>query len=170
MAEMVYVTARRRAAELLRRNWDGHLPVRLTEVTECLAATKYESDLGPILSGIVSKESHKPAVIVVHSGHSPERRRFTWAHELGHIVERASIASDDDYSFSDGRGLKYDLHEFFADEFAGALLMPSEEIERIRRDGYTLGQMAVEFGVSVDALSKRLSRLAKHPDTALPVG
>ncbi|WP_162231078.1 ImmA/IrrE family metallo-endopeptidase [Leucobacter musarum] len=164
MAEMVYVTARRKAADLLRENWDGRLPVRLTEITSNLGASKYEADLGPVLSGIVSKEQNASPVIVVHSRHSPERRRFTWAHELGHIVERAALAEDDDYSFTDGRGVKYDLHEFFADEFAGSLLMPEEEISRMRRNGYTHGQMAVEFGVSVDALTKRLGRLAKHPD------
>lgn len=164
MAEMVYLTARRKAADLLRDNWDGHLPVRLTEITENIGATKYEADLGEILSGVVSKEQGKKPIIVVHSGHSAARKRFTWAHELGHIVERAAIANDDDYSFSDGRGLKYDLHEFFADEFAGALLMPADEIDRMRRAGHTDGQMAVEFGVSVDALSKRMNRLAKHPE------
>lgn len=170
MAEMVYVTARRKAAALLQSNWDGRLPVRLTEITEELGARKFESDLGSTLSGVVSKKPHESPVIVVHSGHSPERRRFTWAHELGHVVERAAIAKDDDYSFSDGRGIKYDLHEFFADEFAGSLLMPAEELDRMRRNEYTHGQMAIEFGVSIDALMKRISRLEKHPEQVSVVG
>lgn len=170
MAEMVYVAAREKAAAQLREHWDGRLPVRLTEITVGLGASKYESDLGPMLSGLVSKEPNKAPVIVVHSGHSPERRRFTWAHELGHIVERAALAQDDDYSFSDGRGVTYDLHEFFADEFAGSILMPADEIRRMRREEYTSGQMATEFGVSLDALSKRLKRLERHPDSESVLG
>lgn len=165
MAEMVYVTARRKAADLLSRNWDGTFPVRLTEITSDVGATKYESDLGPKLSGVVSKEASESAIIVVHSGHSTARRRFTWAHELGHVVERAAIAKDEDYSFSDlYRGGDYDLHEFFADEFAGSLLMPADEIARMQRDNATVGQMAQFFGVSVDAVEKRVARLKKHPD------
>lgn len=165
MAEMVYVTARRKAAELLGRNWDGSFPVRLTEITQDIGAAKYEADLGPKLSGVVSKEPGKPAVIAVHSNHSAARKRFTWAHELGHVVERATIAGDDDYSFSDmQRGGEYDLHEFFADEFAGSILMPADEVARLQRESATIGQMAQFFGVSVDAVQKRIARLVKHPD------
>jgi len=164
MDEMVYVRARRAAAELLSLTWDGRLPVRLTDVTNELGAVKYESDLGPLLSGIVSKEPKQQPIIVLHADQSPERRRFTWAHELGHIVDRSIVSNRDEYSFSDGRGVDYNLHEFFADEFAGALLMPAEEILRMQKEGYTRGQMAIEFGVSVSALETRLRRLAKQPD------
>lgn len=167
MAEMVYEAARKAAAKLLTKHWDGALPVKLGGITESLGARKYESDLGPVFSGIVSKKANESPVIVIHSGHSAARRRFSWAHELGHVMERKSIAKDDDYSFTDGRSSRYDLHEFYADEFAGSILMPAEELDRMRREQYTHGQMAQAFGVSVDAVTKRLARLAKHPERNL---
>lgn len=163
MAELVYQAARREAQELLNTCWDGRYPVRLRPFNDELNAEVYAADLGNDLSGVVSKAEGQPARIVLNSRHVDRRNRFTWAHELGHVVERKSIAKDSDYSFEDARGQKYDLHEFFADEFAGALLMPEEELDRLKREGYTPTQMAERFDVSVDAVNKRIKRLAKNP-------
>mgnify|MGYP001574997965 CR=1 FL=1 len=164
MPEMVYEAARRAAADLLRRHWDGHLPIRLSEISASLNASKYEADLGGTLSGMVSKTPGSGPRIALNSRHSSARRRFTWAHELGHVVERKQLADDPEYSFTDARGAKYDLHEFFADEFAGSLLIPADELRRLRNLGYTTGQLARTFGVSVDAIDKRIARLEVHPD------
>lgn len=164
MAEMVYEAARRAAADLLRLHWDGNLPIRLSEISASLNASKYEVDLGDILSGMVSKTPGSGPRIALNSRHSSARRRFTWAHELGHVVERKQLAGDPEYSFTDARGTKYDLHEFFADEFAGSLLIPADELDRLRRADYTTGQLARAFGVSVDAIDKRIERLKVHPD------
>lgn len=163
MAELAYRAARREAQKLLNTCWDGRYPVRLRPFNDELNAEVYATDLGNDLSGVVSKEEGRPARIVLNSRHVDRRNRFTWAHELGHVVERKSIAQDNDYSFEDARGQKYDLHEFFADEFAGALLMPEEEITRLERQGYSPTQMATHFDVSVDAVNKRINRLAKNP-------
>ncbi len=165
MSQMIYEVARKYARDLLVEFWDGSLPVRLSEISSAVRATKYEMDLGEGISGVVVKETDSDPVIVIHEYDSTARRRFTWAHEIGHILERRLIAGDDDYSFRESRGRKYDLHEFFADEFAGALLMPSDEISRMQRQEWTLGQMAQEFGVSVKALAKRMERLSIHPES-----
>lgn len=160
MAELAYVRARREAAELLDAHWDGILPVKLGPITDSLEATKHESPLGDRLSGFVTKEKASRASIVLNSEEPAERRRFTWAHELGHILERNAIAKDDDYSFTEARGRKYDLHEFFADEFAGALLMPPREVNRMKEYAASVAEMASKFGVSIPAMRKRLDRLA----------
>lgn len=159
---LVYQQARQSAQELLDLAWDDRLPVRLTLLNDYLGAEKLEAALGP-LSGAVSKEAGRPPVILLNSNHSEQRRRFTWAHELGHIVERGTVAQDEDYSFTDHRGSKYDLHEFYADEFAGALLMPQEAISRMQSEGWTHHEMARAFDVSISALRKRLQRLQDHP-------
>lgn len=165
MAEMVYQRARREAEKLLDQCWSGKYPVRLRPFNAEVGAKAYEGDLGDELSGVVSKEAGKPAKIIVNSQHVKRRKRFTWAHELGHIVERRELAGDDDYSFKElSRGRGYDLHEFFADEFAGALLMPQEKILDMEEDGYSPVEMAEFFDVSVDAVKRRLKRLRKHPD------
>lgn len=162
MGQLVYQLAREEASRILLEHWDGRLPVRLGEITQALGAQKFETSLGPTLSGLVTKECKQAPRIVLNSDEPVARRRFTWAHELGHIVERDD-ATDHDYSFTEGRGLKYDLHEFFADEFAGALLMPVDEIVRMRDEGKTPGQMARIFDVSVRAVTTRLKRLEKKP-------
>lgn len=164
MAELVYRKARLEAEKLLDVCWDGRFPVSLRPMTDELGAEVYRADLGNELSGVVSKEAGKPAKIVINSRHVDRRNRFTWAHELGHIIERKTIARDDEYSFEElTRGRGYDLHEFFADEFAGAVLMPAFAIEQLNADGVTPEKMAEYFNVSVDAVKKRIARLAKHP-------
>lgn len=163
MAELVYQAARREAQDLLNLCWDGRYPVRLRPFSDELKAEAYTADLGNDLSGVVSKAAGQPARIVLNSRHVDRRNRFTWAHELGHVVERKSIAGDKDYSFEEARGQKYDLHEFFADEFAGALLMPAEELSRLQQLGYTTTQIAEHFDVSVNAVNMRIKRLAKNP-------
>ncbi|NJE67487.1 putative toxin-antitoxin system, toxin component [Mycobacteroides abscessus subsp. abscessus] len=164
MAELVYQAARREAKRLLDTVWSGNYPVRMKPFNSEVGAQAYEADLGDDLSGVVSKEAGKPAKIVLNSRHVKRRNRFTWAHEIGHIVERRELADDDDYSFEElKRSTDYDLHEFFADEFAGALLMPEAKILELKESGYTLAEMAEFFDVSVDAVSKRLQRLRKHP-------
>ena len=163
MAELVYERARREAQALLENHWDGELPVRLKAFSRALGVQAFRADLGDEISGVVSKSASEPPRIVVNQTESAPRRRFTLAHELGHVVERASIAHDDEYSFRDMRKPgDYDLHEFFADEFAGALLMPEEEMRHMEERGMTTGQMASKFQVSVSALQKRRTRLAKN--------
>ena len=58
----------------------------------------------------------------------------------------------------------YDLHEFYADEFAGALLMPEAEILRLQEEHWTIPRMAAHFNVTAAAVLKRLERLEKNPD------
>jgi Zn-dependent peptidase ImmA (M78 family) len=129
-----------------------------------LGTVMYSADLGSEISGVVSKDAGKPATIIVNNRHVNRRNRFTVAHELGHVVERKEIAADDEYSFEEFRGRKYDLHEFFADEFAGELLMPAFAVQEMKGAGVTPERMAEKFDVSVDAVNKRLARLAKHPE------
>lgn len=86
--------------------------------------------------------------------------RFTLAHELGHYVERVDVSDDNDFSFVEKREPgQYDLHEFYADEFAGALLMPEQPFMTMLDEGKSLIEIAARFGVSLDAARKRRERL-----------
>lgn len=163
MAELVYAKARREAQKLRDLSWDGKFPVDLTPLVHELGAELYTADLGTDLSGVVSKDPKGPARIVVNSRHVGRRNRFTIAHELGHVVERKNVAQDDEYSFEEYRGRAYDLHEFFADEFAGELLMPAFAVRDLAATGATPERIAEYFDVSIDAVKKRLGRLKKHP-------
>lgn len=83
---------------------------------------------------------------------------FTCAHELGHYVERKA-SHDSDFSFVERRSAKYDLHEFYADEFAENLLLPETEFRAKWKACKSDILMSSHFGVSTAAIKKRRDRL-----------
>lgn len=116
-------------------------------------------------SGLIIKEEKEKAQIFIDIGENSERQRFTLAHEIGHYVERL-LRGDNEFSFTDnGRGRMpngdYDLHEFFADEFAGELLMPEEDFFQQIKSGKSPQEVAEHFGVSVPAVLTRVRRIQK---------
>lgn len=117
------------------------------------------------ISGVVIRENGGAPNIYINSLEPLTRQRFTLAHEIGHLVER-SEARDNDFSFVDLRSNgEYNLHEFFADEFAGELLMPANDFLAMlsRKGEYAT---SVHFGVSVSAVRMRKKRLDKNPAVA----
>lgn len=136
----------------------------LTEIANMLGAEVWVRNLDPDISGFVVKEPSKSPEIFINALDAPQRQRFTLAHEIGHLIDRMKLAEDDDYSFIDHRASKhYDLHEFYADEFAGELLMPADRFDEIIQEQGEYAA-AAEFGVSLPAVRKRLSRLKKNPE------
>jgi Zn-dependent peptidase ImmA (M78 family) len=90
---------------------------------------------------------------------SPERRRFTLAHEVGHWVCQVLegqgapvMCRADEVGVGEGRALERE-----ANVFAAELLMP-EELVRRGFDG-TAGGTAVTFGVSEGAMAWRAYNL-----------
>ena len=160
MGKLVWQDARERAADVLDNYWDGELPVDVASISAAMGVTPYRGSLPDGLSGMVIKRPGEPARSYVEASEPVGRRRFTIAHELGHYVERVDVSDDDDFSFVDERRSgRYDLHEFYADEFAGALLMPEDDFLKMQKEGKSLIDMAARFGVSLDAARKRRERL-----------
>lgn len=160
---LVWRKARECATEV-RRNYGLTTPVDLTDLCDQLGITVWEGNLEGA-SGLILKEPGQDAAIYLEKTDSKVRQRFTLAHELGHYFERLE-ASDDAYSFrdeatfSEERSNKYGLMEFYADEFAGELLMPEQEfLEIYRKHGFT--GAAPHFRVSLPAAKKRKERLDK---------
>lgn len=164
---LVYQAAREEAAKALEAFGNAlTFPVDLAVVSELMYAERQlDSQMGDI-SGLILKEPGQPAQILINAKDSVERQRFTWAHELGHLAERTTLAKDFDYSFVDLRkpGSHYSIHEFYADEFAGSLLMPVSKISQLQEEGKSLVEMARFFGVSLPALNMRLHRLTVNPE------
>jgi Zn-dependent peptidase ImmA (M78 family) len=82
--------------------------------------------------------------------HSPaDRVRYTLAHELGHMVLHTTSLKDDDEMESE------------ADEFAGAFMLPADEIRhQLRRfDLRHLANMKGYWKVSMAAIAVRAQRL-----------
>ncbi|MFC6354429.1 ImmA/IrrE family metallo-endopeptidase [Rothia nasimurium] len=163
---LVYQAARDEAAKALEAFGDAlTFPVDLTMVSELMYAERRLDDQLGDISGMIVKEPGQPAQILINKKDKAERQRFTWAHELGHLAERTTLAEDFDYSFIDLRKPgNYDIHEFYADEFAGSLLMPASKIDELQKEGKSLVEMARFFGVSLPAMSMRLHRLTVNPE------
>jgi hypothetical protein len=106
--------------------------------------------------------------IFVNPKARPERQRFTIAHELGHFVlHRASQASflcDKESVYAGIDGLKQIERE--ADDFASNLLMPGDMLrDRItgkRIDFHLIGELAHEFGVSLESMSIRIIKYTEQ--------
>lgn len=152
----------REDAESVARGYDrdGTFPRDVRTIAEMIGLEVIVAPLTENTSGLIIKRNkYSNPQIYVDSTELEVRQRFTIAHELGHYFERMN-ADDSEYSFVDRRGGgKYDLHEFYADEFAGTLLMPHDEIRRLQESGKSPIEMAAHFGVSVAAMNTRLKRL-----------
>ncbi len=162
---LIWEAARHHARILREVHPIGNTGLRdLTRLAEAFEARVFVVPLEPHLSGLVVKNQQEGARIYISHTDSPLRQRFTLAHEIGHLVDRLELANDDEYSFVDHRQPgNYDLHEFFADEFAGELLMPAEEMLKLREDKVPEAVVADKFGVSIPAVRKRYQRLDRSP-------
>lgn len=165
MSELVWENARKHAADVLSHHWDGvTLPVPIAKISGEVGVTPLKASLPNGLSGMIIGRPNEPARSYAEASEPETRRRFTFAHELGHYVERVAVSNDDDFSFIERRHPgKYNLHEFYADEFAGALLMPEQQFMWMIHNGDSLIDIAARFGVSLDAARKRKERLDRNP-------
>ena len=112
---LAWQDARRKAQETLDHYWDGTFPVRVSAISKKMGVTPYRATLPMGVSGMIIKEQGQEARSYADANESEERRRFTLAHELGHYVERVTLAEDNDFAFKDKREPgQYNLHEFAA--------------------------------------------------------
>lgn len=125
-------------------------------------------DAGP-LSGLLTTENQTIWVDRREAARSPERRRWTIAHEIGHWVMHAGRGDNATYERAcapDDLDNEADpaAAEREANDFANELLMPQELISRMAADcGYNLALLAERFEVSLRALELRLLRLDLLP-------
>ena len=101
--------------------------------------------------------------VVVNKDHSEERKRFSWAHELGHIFLGQPLQHGTKYR---GRSVSFDSVERACDQLAAEILMPSSQFHRMVADleGLKgLPKVAREFRVSLTSAAIRYSDLVKQP-------
>lgn len=170
--ERLWQAARREANQILADFNLTHTdePVDIYWICQELGIRVFEADLADEVSGYIKQEHPQSLpIIVLNRNEFETRKRFTTAHELGHFVDRRNAQADglEDgiYGFIDYRSPKErDIHELFADEFAGALLMPGDQVRKLQEKGVSTADMAAHFDVSVPAMHVRLNRLAQNPD------
>lgn len=141
---------------------DEYYPlVGLDEMAKKLGIEVYESDLTDIsgsLSGFITYDD--PAIkshpkIFIEKSMSPERKKFTLAHELGHhfLHEGIKLRLDNlDYSSNS----KNTVEESEANYFAAALLMPKELLIRLINKKKSVEEIAEYFQVSLSAARNRI--------------
>jgi Zn-dependent peptidase ImmA (M78 family)/DNA-binding XRE family transcriptional regulator len=102
---------------------DAPLP-SIAEVLEAQGVRTAQAELPEDVSGLTVAEPDVGALVVVNRAHVPWRRRFSLAHEYGHVL------LDRDQQGAISRGADRDaLPEVRANAFAAAVLMPRDGVE-----------------------------------------
>ena len=123
-----------------------------------------DDDLEDDISGFVD---HNNKEVVLNANETPERRRFTLAHELGHIILNANdnqIQHRDNITNNQLDIYASEPNEVEANYFAGCILMPKNvfirEFNSIKGDiDYKIQKLAYYFGVSKLAVNVRANVL-----------
>lgn len=152
--------AREAAGQVLDYYWDlNKYPVDPVKIARDYGAEVFQVDLKDDLDGLfVPAQSGNLPQIYVDTDTSFPRRRFSIAHELGHLVEDGDKAQVDRRRDAIARQ-GTDPHEVFANEFAASLLMPDFAIKKLLKAG--MGKMSLHqfFQVSPIAMQNRLKNL-----------
>lgn len=150
------------AERLLNDIWGEKIPVDPVAIARSLGIQVLNAQLGPTVSGALSKEIGQDPKILLNSDDSANRKRFTCAHEIGHFVKRFSN-SPQEYEYVDLRSdlssTGLDEEERFANAFAASLLMPEKHVRRLHQAGLLDFEMALRFDVSAEAMQFRLKNL-----------
>jgi Zn-dependent peptidase ImmA (M78 family) len=165
----MFVTPEEVARKLLDR-FGQQLPIDIEALIKAHNIAIRRQELEESISGMLVIKDGR-VIIGVNENHHPNRQRFTLAHELGHFLLHRSVSSIfvdastiffRDSTSSDGSKAQ----EIEANAFAGELLMPAKQIrEAINNqplDAFDEGavrRLAVQFGISSQALTIRLTRL-----------
>jgi len=154
-----------RLADLVRTCCDADVPVDVERVVRQLGGS-VESVTDADFEARIEKVDDGFR-ITLGSPVAENRRRFSIAHELGHLFLHMGYIIDPDEwasieAYMDSVYFRYGFgaEEYDANEFAGALLMPAEAFEQVaeaNREGrrYAIGPIADHFRVSVEAAATR---------------
>ena len=172
MTEPRYSLAQETARKLLAHKGPKQPPIDPVELAHQLGVRVVTVNPPDDVSGFFIREdpdSGQPT-IGVNKHHSPVRRRFTVAHELGHHLLRHEgdwhiddmIISFRDSASSSGEHAK----EIEANLFAATLLMPQSWVRRdFLRSPFDLGddqslqRLSKRYGVSTQSMTYRLVNL-----------
>lgn len=139
---------------------DLRFPVDPVKIARQLGAAVYIADLAPGVSGQLEADDWGQTILL-SPDNGPNRQRFTCAHEIGHLVDRAKRGGPAVFTdYRDGRAAEgTDAAEIYANQFAAELLMPAEQVRKLAREGWDTQHMASRFGVSQAAMGIRRDNL-----------
>lgn len=148
-------------------------PFPLVNFAKDLGIEVYAMDNFPSnKSGAITYEQGK-YVILLNDKHSPKRKRFTLAHEIGHFINDKSYLAQNkeivDTSKQANRVLfrpdspccdpQMRQMDILANRFAAELLMPEDEFIKKWRELSSPEDVAEYFNVSTDATKIRASQV-----------
>lgn len=144
-------------------------PVDIETIPEILGGKlEYIEFEDPKLEARIRRDGESFIIELDSERHSNERKRFSIAHELGHLFLHMGFIFDEekwnnkeDYSDSVYYRFGHSEEEYEANEFAAALLMPKEDFQKACIDNlengteYNLVNIAEIFEVSEEAALTR---------------
>ena len=163
-----YARVRRMADDLLKGQ--SGPPVDLEAIALRLGAQIRDYDLALDISGILYREKER-RVIVVNQHHSAARKRFTIAHEIGHLAlhrgEDVHVDSGFRVNLRDPKSATAEnVEEIEANAFAANLLMPASWLRGELtdhsidlNDDSEIATLATKYAVSAQAMMLRLTTL-----------
>lgn len=146
--------------------------VPVEKIAKELGAQVIEQESDDDHSGMIYL-SNSGVIIGVNKNHSENRKRFTIAHEIGHMVMHAHLLAGEIH-IDKGFGVRFnrdkrsslgeDLLEIQANKFAAELLMPSIMIKKDIKDLYIdisaddehIKSLARKYKVSSQAMSFKI--------------
>lgn len=154
--------------QLLKDAGISEPPVPVDAVVESLGATVRYSPFRGELAGMLIRDDDRPIIIGVNSLNHVNRRRFTVAHECGHLLLHEGKRAYIDRSFRVNRrdgvsSQATDVEEIEANRFAAELLIPYDMImdDLIKyqpdiEDEDELRELADRYAVSLQAFTLRI--------------
>ena len=146
---------------LIIQEYQRTVPVAVDEIAKELGLKSYREIWDNGASGRIAKDRKKGGksgyALIVNRDHSPERRRFTVAHQIAHFLMHKKEMGDslvDDSLYRSKLGGPY---EVAANDFAAWLLMPWNMIlHEVACGAETVEKLAKIFQVTNSCMAVRL--------------
>lgn len=151
--------AQEQAMLLLKRYKFDKPPIRPEVIAKDLGIRIFLADLEDNVGGYYDFKEKK---IFINRNNTPQRQRFTIAHELGHYFLHSEFIQTSEYHKKElRREIANDPKELEANTFASHLLMPSNLFDKYKKVALK-SEMVKIFGVSEEAYEKKLAYQAKY--------
>lgn len=149
-----------RLAETIREGLDLDMPIDIEEAVNRLGGTLSASALDDKIEALVRKNGDR-FEIVIHNDKPNPRKRFSIAHELGHLflhmgylVDPGKWGKAEEYKDSVYYRFGFGIEEDEANEFAAAFLMPEREFREAIAGNSKGGKCAIANVANVFDASK----------------
>lgn len=131
-------------------------PVDLYYIAEKLnCIIRYAKDFPPTVDGMVLPLASGEYLVLINQYIKSVRKRFTLAHELGHVYLKHYLK----YGLYKSKDSQKDIIERQADVFATELLMPKHWVRKYYQKETDIESLANLFWVSKEAMTIRLREL-----------